>query len=132
MILSGDTRQHGAVEASDALRAIELYSGLRPAELRTIHRQNPALAETQKERQWIEQYKLVVQEASEGKMRSSFDRLDQQGAIIECFPQDRQTRLAEHYLQLAGQSRSIVIVSQTLSEIHKLNELVRSSFRLRV
>ncbi len=28
IILSGDTRQHGAVEASDALRAIEMYSGL--------------------------------------------------------------------------------------------------------
>jgi hypothetical protein len=129
VILSGDTRQHGAVEASDALRAIELYSGLRPAELKTIHRQNPALAKTQRERKWIEQYKLAVQEASEGKMRSSFDRLDQQGAIIECFPQDRQTKLAEHYLQLAGQSRSIVIVSQTWSEIHKLNEQVRSELQ---
>jgi len=30
VILSGDTRQHGAVEASDALRAIEKYSGLEP------------------------------------------------------------------------------------------------------
>jgi hypothetical protein len=33
LILSGDTRQHGPVEASDALRAIERYSGLRAAEL---------------------------------------------------------------------------------------------------
>ena len=31
VILSGDTRQHGAVEASDALRAIEKYSGIVPA-----------------------------------------------------------------------------------------------------
>src|SRR5580658_5094433 len=29
VILSGDTRQHGAVEAADALRAIEKYSGVR-------------------------------------------------------------------------------------------------------
>jgi conjugative relaxase-like TrwC/TraI family protein len=33
VILSGDTRQHGPVEASDALRAIERYSGLNPAEI---------------------------------------------------------------------------------------------------
>jgi hypothetical protein len=32
LILSGDTRQHGPVEASDALRAIERYSGLRAAD----------------------------------------------------------------------------------------------------
>ena len=33
VILSGDTRQHGAVEASDALRAIEKYSTLQAIEL---------------------------------------------------------------------------------------------------
>jgi len=36
LILSGDTRQHGPVEASDALRAIERYSGLRPAQLAEV------------------------------------------------------------------------------------------------
>ena len=41
VILSGDTRQHGPVAASDALRAIELYSGLTPAELNSIRRQDP-------------------------------------------------------------------------------------------
>ncbi len=42
VILSGDTRQHGAVEASDALLAIERYSGVKPVELHTIRRQDPA------------------------------------------------------------------------------------------
>jgi ATP-dependent exoDNAse (exonuclease V) alpha subunit len=41
VILSGDTHQHEAVEASDALRAIEQYSGLGYAELTNIRRQNP-------------------------------------------------------------------------------------------
>ena len=35
LVLSGDTRQHGAVEASDGLLAIERHSGVRPVELRT-------------------------------------------------------------------------------------------------
>ena len=35
LILSSDTRQHGAVEASDALLAIERYSGVRPVEFTT-------------------------------------------------------------------------------------------------
>ena len=38
-----DTRQHGAVEASDALRAIEKYSGLKAAELTAIRRQDSDL-----------------------------------------------------------------------------------------
>ncbi len=38
LIASGDTRQHGAVEAADALRAIEKYSGLHAAELHEIRR----------------------------------------------------------------------------------------------
>jgi len=48
--LSGDTRQHGAVEASDALRAIERYGGLEAARLTKIRRQNPKAGETKSER----------------------------------------------------------------------------------
>ena len=60
VILSGDTHQHGAVEATDALRAIEKYSGLEYAELTSIRRQNPDEAKTQAERKWLEQYRRCV------------------------------------------------------------------------
>src|SRR5580700_3870174 len=73
-----DTRQHGAVEATDALRAIEKYSGLEYAELTSIRRQNPDEAKTQAERKWLEQYRLAVGEAQAGKLAQSFDRLDKQ------------------------------------------------------
>src|SRR5687767_13334883 len=43
LILSGDTRQHGAVAASDALRAVEAYGGVRIAEIQHIRRQDPQL-----------------------------------------------------------------------------------------
>ena len=75
VILSGDTRQHGAVEATDALRAIEKYSGLEYARLTNIRRQNPDLARTEAERQWLAEYKLAVSEAQQGKLGQSFDRL---------------------------------------------------------
>ena len=57
VILSGDTRQHGAVEASDALLAIERYSGIKPVELHTIRRQDPALARNRSEQSRIKQYR---------------------------------------------------------------------------
>ena len=131
VILSGDTRQHGPVEASDALWAIEKYSGIRPAELTEIRRQDPARARTEAERKQIQQYRQAVKEASEGKLRESFVRLDQQGAIVACALGEQQERLTEHYLTHADGKHSVVVVSQTWSEIHKVNDHVRAALKSR-
>jgi conjugative relaxase-like TrwC/TraI family protein len=131
VILSGDTRQHGPVEASDALWAIEKYSGIKPAELKEIRRQDPARGKTKAERAGIAEYKQAVKEASEGKLGDSFCRLERQGAIVECSEFDRQERLAEQYLALADGKDSVVVVSQTWSEIHKVNDTVRSALKSR-
>ncbi|MGA2255285.1 MAG: AAA family ATPase [Thermoguttaceae bacterium] len=131
VILSGDTRQHGAVEASDALRAIEKYSGLKPTELKEIRRQDPSRAKTSVERARIAEYKQAVKEASEGRLRDSFHRLERQGAIVECSPLDQQALLADEFLALVDLKHSVVVVSQTWSEIHKVNERVRSALKSR-
>jgi len=131
VIFSGDTRQHGAVEASDALRAIEKYSGLRPAELREIRRQDPARARTKAEQARIVEYRQAVKEASEGKLVDSFRRLDRLGAIVECQSLNQQEHLAEMFLELAGNNHSVVVVSQTWSEIHQVNDHVRSALKSR-
>jgi conjugative relaxase-like TrwC/TraI family protein len=125
IILSGDTHQHGAVEASDALRAIEKYAGLGYAELTNIRRQNPDAAKTQAERHWLEQYKLAVDEARRGKLGASFDRLDNHDAIVSCTLADQQQKLTEHFLELFKNQQSTVVVSQSWNEIHKVNEQVR-------
>ncbi len=123
VILSGDTRQHGAVEASDALRAIEKYSGIVPAELTKILRQNPSLGKTLGEKSWIKEYRTAVQEAQAGDLASSFDRLNKLGVIIEC--PDQIPRLVEQYLSLESEKQSTVVVSQTWDEIRRLNENIR-------
>jgi conjugative relaxase-like TrwC/TraI family protein len=125
VILSGDTHQHGAVEASDALRAIEKYAGLGYAELTNIRRQNPDSAKTQAERRWLEQYKLAVDEARRGKLGASFDRLDNHDGIVSCTLADQQQKLTEHFLEHFKNQQSTVVVSQSWSEIHKVNEQVR-------
>ncbi len=129
IICSGDTRQHGAVEASDALRAIEKYSGLKAAELTAIRRQDPARARTKDERDFIEQYKQAVQEASAGLAAESFERLEGQGAAVECGIGEQQEGLASDYLELARKGESTVIVAQTWSEIRKVNESVREALK---
>ena len=129
IILSGDTRQHGAVEASDALRAIEKYSGLEPIELTNIRRQNPALARSLKEREQIKEYRQAVTEARDGKLPASFARLERMGAITQCSVADQHEKLTERYLELAKEHESTVIVSQSWNEIHKVNEAVREALK---
>ena len=130
VILSGDTRQHGAVEASDALRAIEKYSGLEPVRLTKIRRQNPKLGETKSERKRIKQYRAAVRKAQTGHYATSFDRLDQLGAIVECQTLDAQReQLVAGYVELAKRKRSVVVVSQTWAEIHEINERIRIGLR---
>ncbi len=129
VILSGDTRQHGPVEASDALRAIERYSGLRAAELNEIRRQDPERASEQSERVRIAEYREAVKEASEGALAASFDRLDALGVIAQCAPDAARDELAAAYVDLAERKESAIVVSQTWAEIDEINERIRSGLR---
>lgn len=131
LILSGDTRQHGAVEASDALRVIEKFAGLNAAELKNIWRQNPELAKTKAERKAIKQYRLAVVMARDGLLAASFDTLNKNGAITQCGFYEQQKFLADKYLELTAAGHSTVVVSQTWSELHKVNEQIRFALKAR-
>ncbi|HEY3855346.1 MAG TPA: MobF family relaxase [Verrucomicrobiae bacterium] len=129
LVLSGDTRQHGAVEASDALLAIERHSGVRPVEIHKIRRQDPTLGKDEDERTRIKQYRKAVEAAAAGKMGDSFERLDKMGAIVGCGLGDQADKLADEYLRLADQQASAVVVSQTWGEVHRVNERVRDALK---
>ena len=129
LILSGDTRQHGAVEASDALRAIELHSGVRPVELHKIRRQDPERGRTKRERAQINQYRKAVEVAASGKPSESFERLDKMGAVVSCGLGGQADTLAAEYVQLAEQNASAVVVSQTWDEVRRVNSSVRDALK---
>jgi conjugative relaxase-like TrwC/TraI family protein len=129
LILSGDTRQHGPVEASDAMLALELYANLKPAELKKIRRQNPMLGLANEDKREIRRYRRAVADAAAGKLADSFAGLEQLGAVVACPLGDQSERLAEEYLRLAESEHSLVAVAQTWSEVHKVNERVRAKLR---
>jgi ATP-dependent exoDNAse (exonuclease V) alpha subunit len=129
LILSGDTRQHGAVEASDALRAIEKHSGIEPVELTNIRRQNPALAKSFAERRRIAEYRQAVAEARDGYFAKSFERLEKMKAIEQCTLANQHEKLAARYLELVKDNQSVVVVSQSWNEIHKVNDAVRAALK---
>ncbi len=129
VILSGDTRQHGAVEASDALLAIERYSGVKPVELHTIRRQDPALGRSKRESSEIRRYRKAVEMAAAGKLAESFDRLDKLGAVVSCGLGEQADKLADEYVRLAEEEVSAVVVSQTWGEVHRVNSKVRDALK---
>jgi conjugative relaxase-like TrwC/TraI family protein len=129
LILSGDTRQHGAVEASDALLAIERHSGVQPVELHNIRRQDPARGQTVDEREHIKQYRQAVKLAASGKFDESLSQLDKMGAVVSCGLADQASKLADEYLGLAQKNVSAVVVSQTWAEVHRVNEQVRDKLK---
>lgn len=129
LVLSGDTRQHGAVEASDALLAIERYAEVKPVELHKIRRQDPALGRDNEERKRISLYRKAVEAAAAGKLGDSFERLDKMGAIVVCAIGEQADRLADEYLQLSEQNASAVVVSQTWGEVHRVNSRVRDALK---
>ena len=131
VILSGDTRQHGPVEASDALRAIERYSGLRAAELDEIRRQEPKRGRTAEERNRIRRYRAAVEAAAAGDLPQSFAKLDELGAIVECGTGDQSEQLCSAYLEIAAREESAIVVSQTRAEVREINNAIRSRLRQR-
>jgi conjugative relaxase-like TrwC/TraI family protein len=129
LVLSGDTRQHGAVEASDALLAIEQHSGVRPVELRKIRRQDPERGRDKSERAHINRYRKAVEVAAAGKLSESFERLDKMGVVISCGLGEQAAKLAGEYLRLAEQNASAVVVSQTWDEVRRVNSSVRDALK---
>lgn len=129
LILSGDTRQHGAVAASDALRALEAYGDVRIAELQEIRRQDPHRGRTRDERQFIGRYRAAVESAAAGDAAGSFDRLERLGCIREVEPDQRAAALAREYLAAEARHETVLAVAQTWAEVHRANEAIRDALR---
>lgn len=129
LVLSGDTRQHGAVAASDALRAIEEHGGVQPAEIRQIRRQNPSLGRSVAEKRFIRDYRSAVRAAAAGKIAESFERLDRLGCVRELPSGKRRELLAGEYLAAVACGETALVVAQTWDEVRGVNEAIRAELR---
>ena len=129
LILSGDTRQHGAVAASDALLAIEKHAGLKPAVIRSIRRQDPNLGETVQQRTFIRAYRKAVKAAADGNAVASFDALDRLGCIREIRDENRYEALAAEYLAALERKDRALVVAQTREEVRNVNEAIRAKLQ---
>ena len=116
VILAGDTRQHGAVAASDALIAIERDSGVTVAQLagtvRTIQRQK------------VDWYKQAVAFADNERIGKSYEILNKHG----CVRQDSNAlaKAAESGFAAIEDGKSCLVISQTNAAVSDLNTAIRA------
>jgi ATP-dependent exoDNAse (exonuclease V) alpha subunit len=116
VVLSGDTRQHGAVQASNALEAIERFAAPTKAELAgeaAIKRQQSAL------------YRSAVADAEAGRVGKALEKLEQLGSIRET-----DNALGEVAAAAAAgyaKGESLLVLSQTNSGVESLNKEIRAN-----
>ena len=119
VILSGDTRQHTSVERGDALRLLEKFAELKPAELTEIRRQKD------------EQYREAVREFSRDNPHGGFEKLDQMGAIKEAGEEERCRQLATDYADAVARRKTALVVSPTHAEGEKVTTEIRTELMRR-
>jgi conjugative relaxase-like TrwC/TraI family protein len=120
VILSGDKKQHSAVQRGDALRIAEDKSRLTTAEL------------NQTRRQIDEEYKTAVEEIRDGLTAEGLDRLDRIESIFEIEnPDERYKKLAKDYADLSAIGQEVLVVTPTHSEGNKVNENIRKELQNR-
>lgn len=116
LLLTGDTRQHNAVAAGDALRICEQEGGLPVARVSKIQRQRHS-----------PHYKMAVRMAAEGKGDAALLKLDRMGEVVEVGDkQERMNRLVADYAESKAAGRSALIISPTHAEGAAVTQQLRS------
>jgi conjugative relaxase-like TrwC/TraI family protein len=114
LILSGDTRQHHAVERGDAMRVMEGTGAVAYTALTKIFRQQ------------IAALRDAVCDLSAGKTESGFSKLDAFGAIHEVEGNVvRLDAIANQHMVAVREGKSSLIVAPTHAECRAISEVVR-------
>jgi conjugative relaxase-like TrwC/TraI family protein len=114
LILSGDTRQHHAVERGDAMRLMERAGAVAQAALTKIFRQQ------------IAALRDAVYDLSSGKTEIGFSKLAAFGAIHEVEDNvERLEAIANQHITAVREGKSSLIVAPTHAECRAISEVVR-------
>lgn len=119
VILSGDWRQHGSVERGAAMRLLEQESGIRPAIVNTIRRQQGI-------------YKEAVFHLAHGHTASGFELLDQLGWVREVDDEERCRAIAKEYADsLSGSGETPLVIAPTHAEGRQISQAIRNELKER-
>ena len=118
ILLVGDSKQHHAVEAGDALRCLQKFARVPVARLEQIRRQrNPA-------------YREAVAALARGDAHDAFRRFERLGAVKEIARERELFRAAAtDYVQTVTSGKQCLAISPVWSEIRQFTEAVRVQLR---
>lgn len=117
VILSGDSRQHSAVDRGDAMRILKTVGHVPQASMETIYRQKE------------ENYRLAVFDISKGNIVTGFKKLENMGAIEESDYKDISKTLANDYLKTINKKKSALVISPTREQARKINKAIRHGLK---
>lgn len=113
LILSGDWRQHGAVERGAAMRLLEQQAGIRPAVVQKIQRQEGA-------------YRDMVASLAKGDTEGGFTKLTSLGWVHEIEDADARYRaMAESYANGLNAGETVLAIAPTHAEAQMLTNHIR-------
>ena len=118
LLLVGDTKQHGSVEAGDALRCLQEFARVPVFHLTEIRRQvDPA-------------YRSAVARLARGDAFGAFNQFNRLGAVREVrdLPVMFATA-ADDYVRTVQSGKSCLAISPVWSEIHQFTDEVRRQLR---
>lgn len=119
ILLTGDTRQHSAISAGDALRLAEQAGGIKIARVTKIQRQrnNP-------------RYKQVVAQAARGNVDTALEQLDRMGGVVELAEgKKRLQQLVTDYAAAVKTGKSCLVIAPTHIEGQDVTQALRSELK---
>ncbi|MEP1305108.1 MAG: MobF family relaxase [Balneola sp.] len=117
VILTGDTRQHTAVQRGDAMRILRQVAGIPIPSLNRIYRQKG------------KEYRMAVETISAGDVSGGFDKLESLGCIEELESNDVSKQLANDYLKAKKENRTALVISPTNEQAQSVTKSIREGLK---
>lgn len=119
VILSGDIKQHGAVERGDAFRLMQKNAGMKVITMDHIVRQKWSL------------YRQVVEFIQTNKLSKAMKNLNEMKAFHEIEDdKERYQAIAEDYFQSMKEGQSVLVVSPTNYESTQVTGTIRERLKM--
>jgi conjugative relaxase-like TrwC/TraI family protein len=118
LLLVGDTKQHGSIEAGDALRCLQEFARV------------PVIHLTEIRRQQDPDYRKAVMRLAQGDAYGAFNRFDRLGAVREIASDAALfATAADDYASTVRAGKSCLAISPVWADIHAFTTAVRAQMR---
>lgn len=118
ILLTGDPRQHSAVERGDAMKILEQYGQVK------------AVSVSKNQRQKNDDYRQAVNHISEGRIEEGYQALDKMKAIKEAKDMDDlREKVADEYVESVNARDKTVVIAVTHAQGEAVTEAIREKLK---